>query len=637
MTEPDNYSSWIQEDESLLLQIDGSVLTVSAQDVFLAEFEHCGDVQGQRVRPPSKDLPHIKFSRFPCFAGLRSSLNGETPESPCLIEETLVLPNGRQCLRVRQLAGDHVVVDGTWYPIEPSSYEQVSSIAGVLGLTLPSAISLADYLRVIELSRDSGLLDDTIGDDLSARTWSAELLPVSVSGLHATLYPYQVQGVSWLVAMANQGLGCILADEMGLGKTLQVIGLLARELAHLRGPNLVVAPPSLLENWRREVAKFAPDVAVHVHAGPRRTGFPAVLADRDLVLTSYDTIRFDTGLLTQVAWNVVVLDEAQAIKNPDARRTQAAKLLPRRCGVAVTGTPLQNSLLDVWSVVDFCVPGLLGADEPFRGPGGLDEGLAVRTERVVTPLMLRRLVDEVGNDLPPRVDIPELLLMDESEASDYEQLRQLPDIQSLAMLQRLRMYCTHPRLKDSNPLRSPSADSAKYRRLLEILREVTESREKALVFTSYLDMIDAIVADLPAQLGCRAAGIDGRVDGSDRQGLVDALNDGELDVLVLNPQVGGTGLNITGANHVIHYNLEWNPAAIDQASARAHRRGQDKPVFVHYLMYAGTVEEVIQARLDRKRDLADVAVRGTDGGSLETDDLARALAMSPSTFPKGDE
>lgn len=548
------------------------------------------------------------------------------------------MPDGARHLPVVQPSGDHFVVGGTWYPIDQGSYELVVSIAAELGANLPAHLSLADYLRVLELGRASDYFDDSTGDDLSARTWSTKLAPISVAGLNASLYPYQVQGVAWLSAMTAQGLGCILADEMGLGKTLQIIALLANELASGRRPNLVVAPPSLLENWRREILRFAPGVDVLVHSGPRRTGFPRVLNAESLVLTSYDTIRSDTGLFSQVEWNVVVLDEAQAIKNPDAQRTEAAKSLPRKSGIAVTGTPLQNSLLDVWSVADFCVPRILGEDAPFRGDGGLSQELAARTERLVTPLMLRRLVDEVATDLPPRVDIPELLLMDEQEATNYEGMRRSPGGQGLAMLQHLRMYCTHPRLAGlhDDRLTGPRLDSAKYRRLVEILTEVIAGGERALIFTSYVGMIDAMVADLPAELGCRVAGIHGRVPGPERQQLVDALNAGDLDILVLNPQVGGTGLNITGANHVVHYNLEWNPAAIDQASARAHRRGQDKTVFVHYLVYAGTVEEVIQARLERKRDLADVAVKGTDGAALETDDLARALALSPVNYLKGE-
>ena len=195
------------------------------------------------------------------------------------------------------------------------------------------------------------------------------------------------------------------------------------------------------------------------------------------------------------------------------------------------------------------------------------------------------------------------------------------------------MFCTHPTIlaegEATGEVPNPAESSAKYQRLISILREAFQSGERALVYTSYTRMIELLARDLPQRLGCRLDSIYGGVAPEKRQESVDALNDSRLDMLVLNPQAGGTGLNITGANHVIHYNLEWNPATVDKATARAHRRGQDRPVFVHYLYYANTVEEVILQRLQRKRDLADLAVKGVDGESLETTDIMHALALSP--------
>lgn len=631
----EGHSSWEIVGQELLLSVDGEVSSIAADDVYRVQFE--GETRINDVDVPSPSIgTSLNFSTLPCTCKVVLSLNRKPSSAPCDLTLAAVLQTGEQIAISEALRSDHLIIGNTWYPIEPNSYGFLRRLEITLGRSIPTLGTLADYLHILEIEDSDELVSDQTGDSLSAECISLDLAAPVVEGLRAELFPYQKRGLGWLSTMVGQDLGCVLADEMGLGKTLQIIGLLVDEIAHSRIPNLVVAPPSLLENWRREIARFAPNVSTCVHAGPRRTGFPRDLEHNELVLMSYDAIRSDLGMLLQVSWNVVVLDEAQAIKNPNAQRTIAVKRLRRRVGIAVTGTPLQNSLLDVWSLVDYCVPGLLGDSAAFRGDAGMDEQLAARTERLVTPLMLRRTVSKVGQDLPPRVDIPELLLMSDVEAQGYEDLRKNEGALGLALLQELRMYCTLPALAGLDQNEGPDLNtSAKFERLLEILAEVTANGDRAIVFTSYLKMIDILVAELPTRLGCQVRAIDGRVESIERQSRVDALNAGEVDVLVLNPQVGGTGLNITGANHVIHYNLEWNPASIDQASARAHRRGQDKTVFVHYLVYAGTVDEVIQERVARKRDLAEVAVRGTEGDAFEAADLARALAMSPLGYTKG--
>jgi SNF2 family DNA or RNA helicase len=466
---------------------------------------------------------------------------------------------------------------------------------------------------------------------------SVPAAPLSAStqnGLNATLYPYQKSGVSWLTGITNESLGGILGDQMGLGKTLQIIALFLSEIQHGRKQHLVVAPVTLLENWRREIVKFAPGISPVVHQGKDRTGFPMSLKGADVVLTSYDTVVRDTAIFQMIDWGIVVLDEAQAIKSPYAQRTRSVKALKRRVGLAVTGTPVENRLLDLWSIMDFAVPGHLGTESEFvsRFLDSVDDATAL--EPLVTPLLLRRRVADVAKDLPPRIDIPQILSLSDNEAQLYDALRlrtiaEFGQAAALVNLTRLRMFCAHPRLSDDGR-NFPILESVKLKRLLEILEEVFDQDEKALVFTSYTEMADLISEAIQASFGARAETLDGRRPIKDRQTLIDRFGkSSELRCLVLNPKAAGAGLNITAANHVIHYNPEWNPATEDQATARSYRRGQTKPVTVHQLVFGGTVEEVILDRLERKRVLAEAVVVGGVGDTLERADIMRALSLSP--------
>jgi SNF2 family DNA or RNA helicase len=336
-------------------------------------------------------------------------------------------------------------------------------------------------------------------------------------------------------------------------------------------------------------------------------------------------------MLKTVSWEIVVLDEAQAIKNPDAQRTLAAKAMKRKCGIAVTGTPLENSLMDLWSVTDFAVPGYLGDRSAYEGDDGQDLEIAVAAEPLVRPLLLRRRLEDVSLELPPLVDMPQALLMYDEEAWGYETLRRMAEGNgpAIAALTPLRQYCSHPSLVTQH-LGPSTPDSAKLNRLIAILAEVRAQGEKAIVFAPYTGAIDLIVAVIGRSLSMPARSVDGRTPMPARHEIIDEFNSArDSRVLVLNPAAAGTGLNITGANHVIHYSLEWNPAKVDQATARAYRKGQERPVTVHQLYYTGTVEETIVDRLARKRSLASAAVTGTDGLESDTSDVLRALSLSP--------
>jgi len=434
--------------------------------------------------------------------------------------------------------------------------------------------------------------------------------------------------------MRQNGLGSIIADEMGLGKTIQVICLLLDARNAGRAPSLVIAPATLLENWRREIRRFAPTLKVVVHRGVRRTGFPADLRQRDVVITSYETAVADISLLRNLEWEVLVIDEAQAIKNPLAKRTIRLKTLQRRCAVGMTGTPVENKLADLWSITDFVIPSLLGSlDEFTRDHPDTIDG-ACMLEPVLTPIIMRRRVSDVAQELPDRIDVPQPLELDAESAEVYEVLR-LSAAQyargNLNTLVTLRMFCTHPWLTNQFTQTVSAADcSVKLQRLFEIMEEIVSENGKALVFTSYQKAVDLLGQELAGRFGIHTDVLDGRTPVEDRQPKIDRFSEVRTPAaLVLNPKAAGTGLNITAANHVIHFNLEWNPAIEDQASARAHRRGQTQVVTVHRLFYVDTVEDVINERMARKRQLAETAVVGTDGNEADAQDILRSLQVSP--------
>jgi SNF2 family DNA or RNA helicase len=534
-----------------------------------------------------------------------------------------------------ELLRGHIYDDGDWFSLDPSDAEEIKEFRDECGLSGDGRMTLGAYLKVIGGRAQRGIkilpAPQREADTATEITCGGrDIFP----GLKADLYPYQKSGVHWLTGIAGESLGGILGDEMGLGKTLQIITLFLSEVQEGRKQHLVVAPVTLLENWRREIVRFAPSIVPLVHQGRLRTGFPKDLRGADVILASYDTVIRDAAMFQMIEWGVVVLDEAQAIKNPKAQRSQSVKQLTRRVGIAVTGTPVENRLLDLWSIMDFAVPGHLGAEADFvsRFVDSVDD--AASLEPLVTPLMLRRRVADVAKDLPSRIDIPQFLSLSDEEGELYEAIRlrtieEFGQAAALVNLTRLRMFCAHPRLcEDGRDF--PVMSSAKLTRLLEILEEVFERGEKALVFTTYTEMADLIAKTIQDRFGVIAETLDGRRPVADRQPLIDRFGSTrELSCLVLNPRAAGAGLNITSANHVIHYNPEWNPATEDQATARSYRRGQTKPVTVHQLILGGTVEEAILDRLARKRLLAETAVVGGAGDALDHADIVKALSMSP--------
>ncbi len=446
-------------------------------------------------------------------------------------------------------------------------------------------------------------------------------------GLHAELRPYQQRGVDWLAFLREAELGGLLADDMGLGKTIQALVAIAT----VPGPSLVVAPTSVLRNWKAECQRFLPDLSVCLYHGPQRK----LDLDARMVITSYALLRRDIDKLAAVSWTYAVLDEAQAIKNPDSQVARASRRIDARHRLALTGTPVENRLEELWSLFAFALPGFLGRRETFAqrvsdALGGPEQHQALAwLRRRVRPFVLRRLKSEVAPELPARTEMVLSCELTSDERNTYEALRQsaLREVRDaigakrtlgvLEALLRLRQAACHPGLL---PGRADTS-SSKQEVLVERVTTLAAEGHRALVFsqwTSFLDLVEPALA---------AAGVDScRLDGStrDRQAVVDRFQSPEgPSVFLLSLKAGGTGLNLTAADYVFHLDPWWNPAVEDQAVDRAHRIGQTRPVFSVRLVSVGTVEERIVALQHSKRELARAAIgdEGLLAAGLSSDEL----------------
>ena len=488
-------------------------------------------------------------------------------------------------------------------------------------------------------------------------------------GFEGELRPYQQRAVSWMDLLERTGLGACLADDMGLGKTAMVLALLVAERgrsgpeqgdkrdkrARESGPTLVVCPTSVVGNWKREAERFVPElkVAVHHGTGRSRTGdFSKQVADADIVITSYSLVDRDRATLALVPWSRVVLDEAQNVKNPEAKQTRAVRTLKASRRIALTGTPVENHLGELWSIMEILNPGLLGSAKAFRERFALPieryhEEDAARGLRALTrPFVLRRLKTDrsIITDLPEKLEMKVLCNLTREQATLYkavvdDMLRRIDEAEGierrglvLATMLRLKQVCNHPAqyLADSSAL---GGRSGKLERTVEILDEVLQGKERVLVFTQFAEMGTMLRAHLQQRLGCQVAFLHGGVDRKRRDAMVDRFQgqeDGELPVLVLSLKAGGTGLNLTRANHVVHFDRWWNPAVEDQATDRAFRIGQHRNVQVRKLICAGTLEDRIDQMIEAKRDLAGRIVgTGEDWlTELSTHELAEVFRLS---------
>ena len=458
------------------------------------------------------------------------------------------------------------------------------------------------------------------------------------AGFGAVLRPYQAQGLAWLQFLAAAGLSGVLADDMGLGKTVQALAHIAVEQAQgrLDRPVLVVCPTSVVPTWRTEAARFAPSLRVLVLHGPDRARDFGAIAQHDLVITTYPLLARDHEVLGEQAWHLVVLDEAQTIKNPAATTSRLARTLDARLRLCLSGTPLENHLGELWSLFDFLMPGFLGNRRQFghryRGPiekAGNAERQTLLARRVA-PFLLRRTKAEVAADLPPRTMIAETVEMEPAQRSIYEGIRLAmhsrvrqaiaerglarSGIVILDALLKLRQACCDPRLLKLSTAKAAKAGSAKFERLFEMLPQMLEEGRRILLFSQFTSMLALIEAELDAR-HLPYALLTGET--RDRESVVTRFQNREVPLFLISLKAGGVGLTLTAADTVIHYDPWWNPAVEDQATDRAHRIGQDKPVFVHRLITLGTIEEKMETLKARKQALVAGILNAEAGAALK--------------------
>ena len=614
--------------------------------------------------PPRPRVTGTVGARPPSGTGLDAlldfnmdvTLEGE----PLTGEEIAILLAGTETLVL--LRGQWVEIDRPRLERAMRRFKEAQDLAEREGLTFAEAMRL---LAGAAVTGDEG--DSTVADwsQITAGAWLAETLKALRNpdgagvdpgpALKGNLRPYQKVGVEWLHLLSGLGLGACLADDMGLGKTIQVLSLLLihKRKRNDRKPSLLVAPASLLANWAAEIERFAPDLnAKIIHSSAMtaedlKQAAADGLSGLDLAITSYSSL-LRMPVLDETSWRFVVLDEAQAINNPSAKQTRAAKALKAEARIALTGTPVENHLGDLWSIFDFINPGLLGSAKEF---GRYTKALAERPHNpygplrdLVRPYILRRMKTDktVIADLPDKTEIKAFCPLSRKQAALYAQtvaglseaLQDADGIQRkgvvLATLMRLKQICNHPSqwLNDSEWLEE---DSGKWARLREIAEVIAARQEKMLVFTQFREITGPLAAYLGGIFGRPGLVLHGGTSVKNRKALVRTFQEDETaPFFVLSLKVGGSGLTLTAASHVIHFDRWWNPAVENQATDRAFRIGQKKSVLVHKFVCQGTVEEKIDALIEAKKGLSeDVLTAGDEINLTEMNDkdLLRMVAL----------
>jgi SNF2 family DNA or RNA helicase len=596
-----------------------------------------------------------------------------------------------------------VRINGRWVEIRPEDLERGVKF---LKQNAGGQATLVEALRLAHVDAADGALP-VLG--LDAKGWVAEVFGPADSvekmamleqpeRFQGTLRPYQRAGVSWLAFLERYGMGACLADDMGLGKTIQLIALLQSERQSVPdgervGPTLLVAPMSVLGNWHRELTRFAPELTVHVHHGldrPQGDRFLHLTQRADVVVTTYALVTRDKDLLQQVEWRRVVLDEAQHIKNPPTKQTAAIRSLRTRFRIALTGTPVENRLTELWSIMEFCCPGYLGTQGDFRKRFALpverhrDKRQAERLRQLVRPFILRRLKTDpnVITDLPPLVETKQQIPLTPEQASLYEQvvndmLKRVDQAEGirrrglvLSALVKLKQICNHPAhfLREGMPSSAPAAEdddapegaepaekerkivvpagvvradrlsarSGKSIRMMEMLEELTSAGDRALIFTQYRQMGHLLVQMIRQELDIEALFLHGGTPQAKREQLVQRFQseDPQAPIFVLSLKAGGVGLNLTAANHVFHYDRWWNPAVENQATDRAFRIGQLRTVNVHKMVSVGTLEERIDQMIEQKTELASQIIGSGEQWltELNTAQLRDLLSLRGSTM-----
>ncbi len=539
-----------------------------------------------------------------------------------------------------------------------------ASLRDVIKLAV-GASETADGVDIEGLNA-TGWIEELISR-LKDKTGFEELL--APNGFSGTLRPYQYRGYSWLAFLRQWGIGACLADDMGLGKTIQTLALIQHDLEQVEEkidrrkdskpikaskPVLLVCPTSVINNWKKEASRFTPELSVMVHHGISRKKeeeFKKEAMSHAIVISSYGLLQRDVKFLKGVSWAGVVLDEAQNIKNPETKQAKAARALEADYRIALTGTPVENNVGDLWSIMEFLNPGFLGNQAGFKRnffipiQAERDQEAARRLKEITGPFILRRLKTDTSiiSDLPEKMEMKTYCTLTKEQASLYAAV--LEDIEEameeaeegiqrkgiiLSALTRLKQVCNHPAqfLKDNSGI---PGRSGKLAMLTEMLDVVLENKEKALVFTQFSEMGRMLKEHLQASFGSEVLFLHGGVPRKQRDRMIERFQEGQehLPIFVLSLKAGGTGLNLTGANHVFHFDRWWNPAVERQATDRAFRIGQTKNVEVHKFICAGTLEEKIDEIIERKMQVAENVV-GTGEGwltELSNEELKDLLAL----------
>ena len=580
------------------------------------------------------------------------------------VGDALLTPHEFEELAARQIP--LVEIQGEWVLLDKENLEKARRL---LDRRPGGRTTLGELLRLaggLDGERDDDVLVDAVGGE----GWVGRLLDPEIArkeiagftpprGLTGTLRPYQMRGVGWLRFLLSRGLGACLADDMGLGKTIQFLAalLVAREAGERISPSLLVCPTSVAENWVREAARFAPQLRVVVHHGAGRASgeaFQRLLADVDLLVTTYALAHRDRALLSDVTWEYLALDEAQNVKNPSAAQSRAARTLRAHRRAALTGTPVENRLAELKSIFDFLNPGLLGTDEAFRRNFALpierhsDPAAAARLRHVTGPFLLRRAKTDPGvvPDLPEKIETKELVGLTREQAALYRATtrsllsgigranRRSRKAKILLLLLRLKQICDHPALFLGDGRRD--GRSAKVSRLVEMCEETLAERSPALLFSQFAEMGHLLVAELKERFGCEVLFLHGAVPRHTRTEMVRRFQEDEdpPPFFVLSLRAGGTGLNLTRASHVFHVDRWWNPAVEEQATDRAFRIGQTEHVQVHKFVCKGTLEERIDRMIEEKKALARSIVGAGEQwiATLSDEQLTELVALDTSAI-----
>ena len=563
-------------------------------------------------------------------------------EGEVRIDEDLVLDMQDLLARLSRAQGRFVpLADGSFLALTRQFQRQLERLGGITeadkkGLRLPALAGVA----VQELVEEAGSVKaDKEWKAFTARLSAADRhQPAVPSTLQAELRDYQVEGFCWLSRLAQWQAGACLADDMGLGTTVQAIAAMLEQAPH--GPCLVLAPTSVCHNWERELERFAPTLTAHrLGASAGRAEQITGLKAMDVLITSYGLLHQEADRLAEIDWRMVVFDEAQAIKNAETRRAQAGQRLKAQFRLALTGTPIENYLDELWSLFNIVNPGLLGSRESFarRFASPIErnrsDGALHALRALIRPFILRRTKSAVLSELPPRTELTLEIDLPDDERAFYEAVRrralealaQLRDggpgsggqtrIHILAEITKLRRACCHPALIDP----STELPGAKLEAFLDLVDDLIRNRHKALVFSQFVGQLGRVREALIAR-GVSHQYLDGSTPAKDREKRVAAFQAGDGDLFLISLKAGGTGLNLTAADYVIHLDPWWNPAVEDQASDRAHRIGQQRPVTIYRLIVRDSIEERILALHRAKRDLASDLLEGSEMSARLTDD-----------------